>query len=238
MQHIQDKAFDQLFKDKLEIAEVQPSADLWNNIAAALQPVPKHRLPVYWMAAALAVVVVGLGLLLPKTEKMRLHAPVKLAGNTNLNRVSRPVMPDVTDEATAVTAYKSTPLVIAPRLKPDAEIGISVKEVQPKPVQDRPVNKPAERGELAQPLKETMLAMNEDMAGKNLKEEEKDNIAAVTTEEPANKGIRNVGDLVNFVVNKIDRREKKLIQFDTDDDNSSIVALNIGFIKLNRKADK
>ncbi|MNL29759.1 hypothetical protein D3C87_1514530 [compost metagenome] len=83
-----------------------------------------------------------------------------------------------------------------------------------------------------------MLAMNEPVAGSNLKQEEKEDIVALKTEEPANKGIRNVGDLVNFVVNKIDRREKKLIQFDTDDDNSSIVALNIGFIKLNRKADK
>jgi hypothetical protein len=48
--------------------------------------------------------------------------------------------------------------------------------------------------------------------------------------------IRNIGDLVNLVVEKIDKRDKKLIRFATDDDdNSSLVGINIGFIKLNKK---
>ncbi len=50
------------------------------------------------------------------------------------------------------------------------------------------------------------------------------------------KGIRNVGDLVNFVVDKVDKRDKKLVRFNTDDDdNSSIVGINIGFLKFNKK---
>ena len=50
------------------------------------------------------------------------------------------------------------------------------------------------------------------------------------------KGIRNVGDLVNFVVDKVDKRDKKLLHFNTDeDDNSSLVGINIGFLKLNKK---
>jgi restriction endonuclease S subunit len=76
------------------------------------------------------------------------------------------------------------------------------------------------------------------IASANVLEENKTDIVVVRTEEKPNKGIRNVGDLINFVVDKVDKREKKVIQFATDEDNSSIVALNIGFIKFNKKSDK
>lgn len=50
------------------------------------------------------------------------------------------------------------------------------------------------------------------------------------------KGIRNIGELVNFLVSKVDKREKRLIKFKTDaGDNSSIAAINIGIIQLNSK---
>ena len=50
------------------------------------------------------------------------------------------------------------------------------------------------------------------------------------------KGIRNVGDLVNYVVDRVDKRDKKLLRFNTDDDdNSSLVGINIGFLKLSKK---
>jgi hypothetical protein len=53
-----------------------------------------------------------------------------------------------------------------------------------------------------------------------------------------NKGIRNMGDLINYVVDKVDKSDEKIIQFKTDDDNSSLVALNIGIIRFNTKKHK
>ena len=50
-----------------------------------------------------------------------------------------------------------------------------------------------------------------------------------------NKGIRNVGDVVNLIVNKVDKRKDKFIQFRTDDDDSSISAINIGPFKFGKK---
>ena len=51
--------------------------------------------------------------------------------------------------------------------------------------------------------------------------------------------IRNVGDLINFVVEKVDKREQKFLQFKSDDDdNSSLVAINIGPFKLNARKHK
>jgi len=57
-----------------------------------------------------------------------------------------------------------------------------------------------------------------------------------TASMPERKNIRNVGDLVNYVVDKVDKRDKKLLRFTTDeDDNSSIVGINIGFLRLNKR---
>ncbi|SMC53354.1 hypothetical protein [Pedobacter africanus] len=237
MQNIQDKAFDELFKEKLGNAELQPSADLWGNIAAGLQPAAKRRLPVYWMAAALALVVVGLGLLMPDTEKVRLQAPIKLAVHDGVVVPVARVAIDLPDAGeTATTNYSSTPLVIAPRLKADAENKPDKQKMQPERASDRLTNK---QEEVVKEPVQSPKPVNEAMiASANVQEDNQPDVVVAKTDETAGKGIRNVGDLINFVVNKVDRREKKVIQFETDDDNSSIVALNIGFIKFNRKSDK
>ncbi|RZK67786.1 MAG: hypothetical protein EOO85_25115 [Pedobacter sp.] len=49
---MEDRDFDQLFKDQFEEAEVTPSANLWGNIEKELSPKKKVVLPAYWMAAA------------------------------------------------------------------------------------------------------------------------------------------------------------------------------------------
>lgn len=50
-------------------------------------------------------------------------------------------------------------------------------------------------------------------------------------------GIRSFGDLINVVVAKVDKRQDKLIVFsDTDGDESTITAINLGFVKM--KTDK
>lgn len=240
MQNIQDKAFDQVFKDQFEKAEMQPSTDLWNNISAELRPPTKRRLPVYWMAAALVVVVLGLGLLMPETEKIRLQAPEKLVADIDTAVFSRPVKTNQVDDTAQVATYKSIPLVIAPRLKPDMGNNIALKTMQPKQSGDRLVYKQEELIKEADKLHKTSTAIAEEpmIADTYVQENDTVDILESKMEETSHKGIRNVGDLINFVVNKVDKREKKAIQFDTDEDNSSIVALNIGFIKFNRKSGK
>ena len=46
MHHMQDKEFDQLFKDKFDDAQIEPSANLWANIEAELVPKRKRVFPV------------------------------------------------------------------------------------------------------------------------------------------------------------------------------------------------
>lgn len=244
MQHMQDKEFDQLFKDRFEGAEVEPSAGLWGNIAGQLEPKRKRRSTVYWWsAAAVILLTVGIGLLRPETEKIRLQAKSDIAGaEVVLNdTVSVPEGQVLTSRAAAGdqdTMNVSTPLVIAPRYDA-AEEKNSLLAVQPNTMDSRPDIKKPEvlTVENAEP-KDKTVAVNEVMiANADLPA---DNSAEVTTEAsaPEHKGIRNVGDLVNFVVNKVDKRENKIVQFDTDDDNSSLVSLNLGIIRFNKRSNK
>ncbi|WCT11338.1 hypothetical protein [Mucilaginibacter jinjuensis] len=49
-------------------------------------------------------------------------------------------------------------------------------------------------------------------------------------------GIRSFGDLINVVVAKVDKRQDKVIHFsDTDDDESNITGINLGFVKVKKE---
>lgn len=240
MQHMQDKEFDQLFRDRFDGAEIQPSANLWDSISEELSPKPKRSLPVYWMAAAVAVIAVTVGLLVPKEEKIRLQATAvvnnEVASDSSVAVTKVPTqLSDVS--STVADKVESTPLIIAPRVK----LSRREKELaalQPNTTTDRPVYKqPEVVKELAKVQPKEEAPKEEVVLAKADIPVENSNV--ITETEPQdNKGIRNVGDLVNYVVNKVDKREKKLIQFDTNDDNSSLVSINIGFIKFNKKSDK
>ncbi|WP_285054631.1 hypothetical protein [Pedobacter ginsengisoli] len=240
---MQDKEFDQLFKDRFEEAEVQPSANLWGNIAEQLEPKRKHAALVYWWSvAAVILMTVGIGLLTPKTEKIRLQSKGEIAAAEVVLKDTVPVSADqilISSVAAADqdTANISTPLVIAPRYDA-AEEKNNLFAVQPNTVDSRPdIKKPeVPAAENAEPENKT-VAVNEVMiASADLSDNDPEALTASSSQE--HRGIRNVGDLVNFVVNKVDKRENKIVQFDTDDDNSSLVSLNLGIIRFSKRSNK
>ncbi len=61
--------------------------------------------------------------------------------------------------------------------------------------------------------------------------------AVKPTKSPVKKhGIRTFGDLINVVVAKVDKRQDKVIHFsDTDDDESNITGINLGFVKVKKE---
>jgi hypothetical protein len=232
MAHMEDRDFDQLFKDQLGEAEVTPSANLWGNIEKELSPKKRVVLPAYWMAAAVVAIAVMVGLLMPKTE------PIKLRGSANFvasNLSAESIVPAKVVEEVVVEEepVKSTPLVIAARLN-ENDVKKDFEAMQPIPKSSHPVNMevqntPAVVAQVAleEPATEVMMARVDSP---------QEAAAIAEVEQPEHKGIRNVGDLINIVVNKVDKRDKKLIQFNTDeDDNSSVVAINIGFLRFNKR---
>ncbi|MBC8987807.1 hypothetical protein H9X96_18750 [Pedobacter sp. N36a] len=247
MQAMQDKDFDQLFKDKFEGAEIRPSANLWSNIEKELTPTKKRVFPVYWVAAAaVAVIAVSVGVLFPETEKMQLHGTVAISGNTvtsagSTGAVTTPILGD--EGATVSVSEKGTPLVIAPKLKLKNLIqennlvalqrNEKIKRHQIKAVEMKTTLKEEELKLIPDLSTETVIA------NVPIPDVQRGDQELIETEGRERKGIRNVGDVINFVVDKLDKREKKLIQFKTDDDdNSSLIAVNIGILRFNSKRNK
>ena len=260
MQAMQDKDFDQLFKDKFEGAEMRPSANLWSNIEKELTPKKKRAFPVYWAAAAaVAVIAVSLGLLAPEKEKMQLHGTVidvassgsKAAiadGNTVApaeagDGNSNGSITSVSTTGTDAIAEQGTPLILAPKMK----LRNLVQENNLVAVQrnEKIKRHQIKAVEMKTTLKEEEVKSMPDLptehviANVPIPDVQQGDQELTETEGSQRKGIRNVGDVINFVVDKLDKREKKLIQFKTDDDdNSSLIAVNIGILKFNPKRNK
>jgi len=254
---MQDKEFDQLFKDKFDDAQIEPSANLWANIEAELVPKRKRVFPVYWMAAAMVAATLTVALLVFNKEEK-----VQLQGRTA----------DVVKAA--VSAEEKGEDTLVNQVKPIAQDNAPVEEA------GLVSTSPAKNSLLAED-KKAVQAPDQNSSKNNLGVMQPNHVIAhLTTRDPIVKesaielpkakvdpaeviviasadvpivigdevinendmadkrGIRNMGDLINFVVDKVDKREDKLIRFDTDDDNSSLIGINIGMIRFSKKKHK
>ncbi len=246
MQHMPDKDFDNLFKDKFIDAEIEPSANLWAKIEDQLEPKRKRIFPIYWMAAASVAIAFTAIIVFQKSDKIQLHPDNATVAVTSPIENSAPASVEEVTSSSATQSNVATERNLSPNkvstsakmvqsinsennlrnneigLQPNETIAhLPIKKADVKPIDLLPiaiVDNPIVIAQVdPQPKMETDVIS------------ETDNI----TER---KGIRNVGDLVNYVVDKVDKRDKKLVRFNTDDDdNSSIIGINIGFLKLNKK---
>lgn len=247
---MQDKDFDQLFKERFDEAEIMPSADLWSSIEQEIVPKRKHKFPFYWMAAAAVMAVVAVGLVFNRPQKIQLQGsgvasvPTSVAADRAMDkaRVTARAMPavDVQVESAAIVARNER--VNTESVK---------KDFQPlQPVEQ--ISRHLPKDVLMQQAKDEAPSLNE-LQPVLAKEEPKEEVVlalndvpVVTAdalindnEEVGRKGIRNVGDLINYVVDKVDKREEKVIEFKTDDDdNSSIIGINLGMLKFNNRKHK
>jgi len=238
MLHMQDKEFDEMFKNLFEGAAIEPSEGLWTEISGKLDKPAYQKKGIYlWVSvAAAAAVILVCGLIFSSDEKIRLQSAVATVNTENAaGAITGQV--DVRQSQQAEVPSQSVPLVIAPGLSDEEKKGFTGK-LQADTADVRDIHKIAmEPAALASQLAIPAVLSQE--------QEELTVIASTQTNRPdttgamygqqERKGIRNVGDLVNFVVGKVDKRENKIVEFDTDDDNSSLVSLNLGIVRFNRK---
>lgn len=293
MQHIQDKEFDQLFKDRFEEAEMEPSMNLWDKIEKEIEPKRKHAFPVYWMAAAAVIGVIAVGLIFNR-QQVKLQAPVASAEHTQNTQPSGNNTPSAGKNAVSVEGAEQgvTPVHTASAETPSVANRSSAEAATQQPANTKSnkeegtvlVNNYA-RTEVSgtknnsgadvlngTPKKDlNAMQPNKDIARLDTKDAlvkervidapkthaavtPKENVIVmastdvplVTPDEVSNendqadkRGIRNVGDLINYVVDKVDKREDKFIEFRTDDDdNSSLIGINIGMLKFRHKKQK
>jgi hypothetical protein len=68
------------------------------------------------------------------------------------------------------------------------------------------------------------------LAGQNLADNKKDSVLAKRKHR-----IHNFGDLVNLVVDKLDKRQDKVVQFaDDEDGDSHLTGVNLGIVKIKK----
>lgn len=229
MQHIQDKELDKLFQGVFDQAEIKPSEDLWSGINAGLaKPKKTRKLPLLWLAAASVAIV--LMLTISKQEKVQLSADLKPVAEEMDNLVSTEVPVSeaavfaITPEAKKIKLVEQKIAIVKPLVPSPA---VKVEQAQPKVIQ--PTSQPEVVAAVAPQPEQVVYAQ---IDTENITSE------VINENEERRNGIRNVGDLVNLVVGKFDKRERKAIKFKTDDDDSSLIGLNIGILKFNAKRDR
>lgn len=280
MQHIQDKEIDQLFKNRFEEAEIEPSADLWATIEPQLENKRKRTFPLYWMAAAaVGITALTAGLLFNRNTPavkqgvelavIKKETPVNQKGTENPQQTNLDANSSVNGSvviSSAVPVYQSAAVskdlkqpLSALQIHTVASLSTvdSVKHTEAEITAAlyskkvllamQPLNEITHLDNEALVVKQKMMGLPQStakarevlmMANLNAGDEDDTTVNSENEQPDEHKGIRNVGDLVNYVVKKVDKRGEKFLQFKTDDDNSSLIAINIGILKFNKKKRK
>ncbi len=257
-----DNDIDQLFKSSLEGFEVSPAANSWDKITEGLDQKPKtKKYPIFWMAAASILLVATLGITLfnQETEVIKLH------GNQDKDLVAleqpvnnKPVenQPLKGDDDSGL----NTSNVLATSSSNVKEASVALKKVennlQPDATNSSPVNvlntkeqkeelmlaavKPVRQKTVTERILETELLNNQ-----TNKINQENSLAAQNTAEENLEGngnlpdrklkMKSIGDLVNFVVAKVDKREEKIIKMSkTSESDNEITGINLGLIRYNK----
>lgn len=250
-----DKDFDRLFQSKLDDIEVEPSAMVWDNIIDELDGKIKKKMGLPWMRiAATIVVMMGASLLFlrPDAEKVTLRgtantelAATPSAGSTasgdmaigpeNVvsDQISEPPVKHSKKQALAA-AHKSIPKAdsFADTIQSVANINIT----QPEPqniktvtaMAQHPISVVDERIQLPANLNHNGTVKPVNMVP----------VTIIQPEEPVKKKkIRGLGDILNAVIAKVDKRHDKVIEFaNTDEDDSFIIkGVNLGLLKVKKE---
>lgn len=250
MQTMSDKEFDELFRGKFSSFEAEPSDRVWGRISEDLRQSQKKTLfTPAWMAAASIVVVIGAAIWFSKPSET-----IKLRGTTEPEQVAKaavvPSRPSRVKEAAGESFFRKLSSL---KMNHDrqAEYYESIKSRKRVPEQQQLVNETEITEHKVQtealsyvddrrisPVAPPATVVMHDtskpvLALANVEREVKESAVAET--ERSTSGIRSMGDLVNFVVAKVDKRKDKVIEFSENDEGTLISGINLGLIKIKTK---
>jgi hypothetical protein len=260
--NMQDNEFDDLFRSKLDNFEVEPSAQVWQNIDAELDGKRSKRsiFPMLSIAASIIVLITAGVLFIPKKENVKpgrhknnslaakVASPIAKPENTTTANISEPEIETVTvkqqptDRIIKAKHAKNKDISITPKQPDVRQIAkaeaVKVDEQRPEMIAE--IKKPDELIQPVAPDISTQLAAKalvDNIAEPNIKPQvlAQTPIKDKPVRQPKKHGIRNFGDIVNLVVAKVDKRKDKVIEFsDDDEDGSSITGINLGVIKVKK----
>jgi hypothetical protein len=252
-----DKDLDKLFSSQLADMEIEPSAAVWNNIKLEIDSERKDKksyIPFLQIAAAVMVFGTAAFIFRPKTEKIVLHGNSFTASVTDAQRplviTPQPASLDnipVIDEPQQVSAptnryakNENTRRVISV-VNPSADTAAIAPQVIAAGSTDHNDNNMqqhtnAARVQLSTP-KPILAVVTDDPQQKPAKALAIANVPTLKDNAVAKKKkIRNLGDLLNVMIAKVDKRQKKIIEFNDDDDDDTLnpTHINLGLIQTRR----
>lgn len=253
MQHIQDKEFDQRLRDQFENEEIQLSANSWSDLERILHPQSKRGvlLKSRWLVAASILLLSSLVVYLSShtgdrvmsKERLALNNPVReeqRSGLENNEQLNAEVTEKTSPNKPAGRKASSVPTVAI--VKADSKKNAREPELQAvslTPAKEEIILSSLQpSSDLARHVDNKTLYKPEKLAVLQVPNEVLSDTDNEIEDTKQQRGIRNVGDLVNYVVDKVDKRAEKILKFKTDDDNSSLIAINIGMLKFNQKKQK
>lgn len=237
---MQDNELDKFFAEQISDFEVEPTARVWKSIQSSIcqPPVRKERaLFQYWSIAASILIITAFGLwMFRPTEKIKLY---------------------VNDKGTEAISSR-VDIVNPKRQTASSEIIERVSEIRETrnahQVQIRKLSKKwkKSREELSEKLEkinysqlslpqfktETDVAKN--FPSLNIRPAMESSTSEVQASENgrsvrnarSSKGIQSFGDVINYVLSKVDKRKDKLIEFSNDEEGSTITGINLGVVKI------
>ncbi|WP_256011323.1 hypothetical protein [Desertivirga xinjiangensis] len=237
MQGMSDDNFDKLFKDKFSAFEGEPSGAVWKQINSKLQGKNDRKFPLFWIAAASIVAVLFAFLwLIPSKEPVKLYgakkpsveaqAPVVLEEKLSAGLYREPVKPSgdykVISQPGKKRVQVTAKIPVRNRVGPDYKEGSTLEDNESGDILTVTVGLPTEAGS----LRETSIASADLLVLRDT------SVTAPAVEEPRSKQkIKTVGDLVNFVVSKVDKRKNKIIEFSKEDEGDVVSGLNLGVLQ-------
>jgi hypothetical protein len=262
---MQDNEFDDLFRSKLDGFEMEPSANVWQGVNDELQSRKRKGvlLPLLSIAASIIVLVTAGILFIPQkggviikhtastvvTKTYPATNPVAQASNnpvTNTisethveNKASKPVNriasnnkpetvkinpaenTDVTEKRDSPVKVTEQPVIALLASKPDGK-DVVVPGTETKLVPQQPVTETT--GFITKPV----------LVADQLPVQNKPEV--VPELKPKHK-IHTLGDLLNVVVAKVDKRKDKVIEFASkdDEDDAAVTGLNLGIVKFKKE---
>jgi hypothetical protein len=249
---MQDKEIDQLFRSGFNDFEVKPAAKVWGGIVSGLDR-KKRSLKMYLGIAASLLLLLSAGLYFVSHVKDNTKKPVQLTAVKN-NKPAKSIITPVIASPETEQVQK----VAQPQLEKTIAFNTALKSRKQKtktvkvlPVRDIEIIEPAQQqAQVIQPAQDVKFVVpagvpfNEKI---ELPEDASFKANILAAQPPVNKAIaaspvkkhriRNLGDLINVVVSKVDKRKDKLIEFSStnDEDDSVVSGLNLGFIKIKKQ---
>ncbi|MFA6087805.1 MAG: hypothetical protein WC743_25830 [Mucilaginibacter sp.] len=250
---MQDKEIDQLFRSEFEGFEIEPSPQVWGNIIDKLNADRRKKafFP-YLSIAASVLVVIAVGLYFIPQVKVRTKKPVQIAAAKNNNEpkvIIAPAVPVKENDLRKPSQGAIASVIKANKVHKGSKIRRD-NATKPAEVIDKPIEQIAavieRNNEILKPTVpdiETPLSIKTQITD-DVPLITRPNVliaqvpqAKVIAAAPAKKRrISSLGDLINVVVSKVDKRKDKIIEFtNTDDDESTISGLNLGLIKIKKQ---